>query len=69
MMTLCPETTSYAFPTGHRPWLTFDELWSLQVQFLDNFIFPANIRQLEKVNSTLLAENVHDPDLSYMSII
>ncbi|KAL8919467.1 MAG: hypothetical protein Q9208_006752 [Pyrenodesmia sp. 3 TL-2023] len=37
---------------------TFNELWDLQKRFLDNFIYPADIKQAQSINSTLLAENV-----------
>ncbi len=37
---------------------TFNELWDLHKKFLDNFIYPADIKQARSINSTLLAENV-----------
>lgn len=37
---------------------TFNELWALNKKFLDNFIYPADIKQAKAINSTLLAENV-----------
>lgn len=37
---------------------TFDELFTLQKKFLDNFITPNNTIQAESINSTLLAEDV-----------
>lgn len=39
------------------PNFTFDELLKLQTNFLDNFIYPANVEQAKAINSTLLAEN------------
>jgi hypothetical protein len=46
-----PSTTS-------QPFYTFDELYNLQVNFFDNFIYPADITQAKSINSTLLAEDV-----------
>lgn len=37
---------------------TFNELWDLNKRFLDNFIYPADVKQAQAINSTLLAENV-----------
>ncbi|KAL8761029.1 MAG: hypothetical protein Q9184_002818 [Pyrenodesmia sp. 2 TL-2023] len=37
---------------------TFNELWNLNKRFLDNFIYPADVKQAQAINSTLLAENV-----------
>lgn len=47
-------------PTSSNPDLpnfTFDELYRLQTNFLDNFIYPANVEQAKSINSTLLAED------------
>jgi len=44
-------------PTS-QPLYTFDELYNLQVNFLDNFIYLADITQAKSINSTLLAEDV-----------
>ncbi len=46
-----PSTTS-------QPFYTFDKLYNLQVNFFDNFIYPADITQAKSINSTLLAEDV-----------
>ncbi|KAH8819704.1 hypothetical protein F5884DRAFT_23627 [Xylogone sp. PMI_703] len=37
---------------------TFDELWNLQVNFLNNYTYPNNVIQAESINSTLFAEDV-----------
>ncbi|RFU29087.1 hypothetical protein B7463_g7214, partial [Scytalidium lignicola] len=37
---------------------TFDELYNLQVNFLNNYTYPNNVVQAESINSTLFAENV-----------
>lgn len=56
-----------AFRAGRRqedgsspqePLFTYDELWDLQIKYLDNFVYPANVVQAMSVNSTLFAEDV-----------
>ncbi|CAF9912586.1 MAG: hypothetical protein HETSPECPRED_000980 [Heterodermia speciosa] len=42
---------------SQQPDFTFDELYSLQKQFLDHFISPANVQEAKAINSTLLAED------------
>jgi hypothetical protein len=44
-------------PSPDQPHFTFDELYKLQLNFLDNFIFPADVIQAKSINSTLLAED------------
>ena len=41
-----------------QPKYTLEELFALQKSFYDNFLYPANIKQAEAINSTLLADNV-----------
>jgi hypothetical protein len=42
----------------NQPSYTFDELYNLQVNFFDNYLYPADITQAKSINSTLLAEDV-----------
>ncbi|KAH8590849.1 hypothetical protein B0O99DRAFT_282966 [Bisporella sp. PMI_857] len=44
--------------TPTQPHFTFDELYNLQTKFYDNFLWPADVKQAQSINSTLLAENV-----------
>jgi hypothetical protein len=44
-------------PTN-QPSYTFDELYNLQVNLFDNYLYPADITQAKSINSTLLAEDV-----------
>jgi len=44
-------------PTN-QPSYTFDELYKLQVNLFDNYLYPADITQAKAINSTLLAEDV-----------
>lgn len=37
---------------------TYDELWKLQTKFYDNFLYPANVKQAESINSTIFADDV-----------
>lgn len=41
-----------------QPNFTFDQLWAFHNHFLDNFIYPANIKVAKSINSTIFAENV-----------
>ncbi|KAL8635824.1 MAG: hypothetical protein Q9228_006722 [Teloschistes exilis] len=41
-----------------QPNFTFDQLWGFHNHFLDNFIYPANIKVAKSINSTIFAENV-----------
>src|ERR1700760_3078749 len=51
-------TNSTATPAPNQPHFTLDELYKLQIRFLDNFIYPTDVKQAESINSTLLAEDV-----------
>lgn len=37
---------------------TVEELWDLEVTFWDNFLYPANVKQVEAINSTLFTTEV-----------
>ncbi|KAL4744822.1 hypothetical protein BDW72DRAFT_199223 [Aspergillus terricola var. indicus] len=37
---------------------TFDELWTLQNTFWDNFLYPANLQQINATDTSVFAENV-----------
>ncbi|GAB1216534.1 hypothetical protein ATERTT37_005750 [Aspergillus terreus] len=37
---------------------TVEELWDLEVTFWDNFLYPANVKQVEAINSTLFTTDV-----------
>ena len=41
-----PLTTTGNVSVGQQPNFTFDELYSLQKQFLDHFISPANAKEV-----------------------
>lgn len=41
-----------------QPIFSFDELYTFQKWFLDNFTYPADAVQARSIRSTLLAENV-----------
>lgn len=45
-------------PPNNQPHFTFDELYKLQVRFLDNCLYPADIEQATSINSTLLSEDI-----------
>ncbi|KAL2042776.1 hypothetical protein N7G274_004535 [Stereocaulon virgatum] len=53
-----PSATSYGPSYNTAPHYSFDELFQLQKEFLDNFIYPANQVQAKSVNSSLLAPDV-----------
>jgi hypothetical protein len=38
--------------------LSVAELWKLQTTLWDNFLYPANAKQMQSINSTLFAPNV-----------
>lgn len=40
------------------PNYTVDELWKLETTFWDNFLYPANVEQMEAINSTLFTPDV-----------
>jgi hypothetical protein len=40
------------------PMFTPKQLWDLQKVVLDNYLYPANVKQAESINSSLLAPNV-----------
>lgn len=37
---------------------SFSQLWDLNKKLLDNFIYPADVKQAQAINSTIFAENV-----------
>lgn len=41
-----------------QPTFTFAQLWDLNKQFLDNFVYPADVQQAKAINSTVFAEDV-----------
>lgn len=43
---------------ANAPNYTVDELWKLETTFWDNFLYPANVEQMEAINSTLFTPNV-----------
>ena len=43
---------------SEKPAFAYNVLWSLHKTFWDNFIYPANVKQAQSINSTLLAPNV-----------
>ncbi|KAL8835229.1 MAG: hypothetical protein Q9170_003391 [Blastenia crenularia] len=47
-----------ATPSNAQTNFTFNQLWDLNRKFLDNFIYPADVKQAKAINSTLLAEDV-----------
>jgi hypothetical protein len=71
VLLLLPLATAFRWPFSQKPIssvaptssnsdlpkFTFDELFKLQTNFLDNFIYPANVEQAKAINSTLLAED------------
>ncbi|KAL9607216.1 MAG: hypothetical protein Q9167_007846 [Letrouitia subvulpina] len=53
------DTSSKAGAKGStQPTFSFDELYTFQKWFLDNFTYPADAVQAKSIKSTLLAENV-----------
>lgn len=38
--------------------LTFDELWSLQNTLWENFLYPANLQQINATDTSVFAEDV-----------
>ncbi|AEO67533.1 uncharacterized protein THITE_2144873 [Thermothielavioides terrestris NRRL 8126] len=38
--------------------LSVEELWKLQTTIWDNFLYPANVKQIQSINSTLFAPNI-----------
>lgn len=43
---------------GTAPNYTVEELWKLETTFWDNFLYPANVEQMEAINSTLFTQDV-----------
>ena len=43
------------------PDFKFDDLWSMQHHFLDNFLYPANVEQINATDNSVFAENVSPP--------
>ena len=41
-----------------QPNLTFDQLWKFNKKFLDNFIYPADVKQAQAINSTIFSDDV-----------
>ncbi|KAJ5462458.1 hypothetical protein N7530_010663 [Penicillium desertorum] len=41
-----------------KPKFTFDELWELEVKFWDNFLYPANLKEAQTINSTFFTPDV-----------
>ncbi|KAL8936128.1 MAG: hypothetical protein Q9216_005095 [Gyalolechia sp. 2 TL-2023] len=52
------QTPDSAAAKPSQPTFTFRQLWDFNKKFLDNFIYPADVKQAKAINSTLLAENV-----------
>ncbi|KAL8686413.1 MAG: hypothetical protein Q9224_005455 [Gallowayella concinna] len=52
------QATNVPAGTTPPPAFTVKQLWNLNKKFLDNFIYPANVRVAKAINSTLLAEDV-----------
>ncbi|PLN85321.1 hypothetical protein BDW42DRAFT_160883 [Aspergillus taichungensis] len=40
------------------PDFSFEDLWSMQHNFLDNFLYPANVEQINATDKSVFAENV-----------
>ncbi|KAI4105249.1 MAG: hypothetical protein LQ345_007240, partial [Seirophora villosa] len=51
-------TPANASGSGQTPTFSFKQLWDLNLKFLDNFIYPADIVQARAINSTLLSEDI-----------
>ncbi|KAL8706244.1 MAG: hypothetical protein Q9201_000681 [Fulgogasparrea decipioides] len=52
------QAANVSSPSAVQPVFTFNQLWDFNKKFLDNFIYPANVKEAEAINSTLLAEDV-----------
>jgi hypothetical protein len=48
---------------------TFDELWALQNSLWDQFLYPANLLQINATETSVFAENVFIPLVSLSSLI
>ncbi|KAL8962146.1 MAG: hypothetical protein Q9193_001413 [Seirophora villosa] len=51
-------TPANASGSSQTPAFSFEQLWDLNLKFLDNFIYPADIVQARAINSTLLSEDI-----------
>jgi hypothetical protein len=51
-------TSSVVSAFEDHPNLTYDELYKLLTNFWDNFLYPADVKQAQAINSTIFAENV-----------
>ncbi|KAL9008736.1 MAG: hypothetical protein Q9173_006169 [Seirophora scorigena] len=51
-------TPANASGSSQTPTFSFNQLWDLNLKFLDNFIYPADIVQARAINSTLLSEDI-----------
>lgn len=40
------------------PNLTFDQLWKLETNIWDNFLYPANLKQINATDKSVFAEDV-----------
>jgi hypothetical protein len=40
---------------------TFDELWALQTSLWEQFLYPANLQQINATETSVFAENVSIP--------
>lgn len=47
---------------------TFDELWSLQNTLWDNFLYPANLQQINATDTSVFAEDVPSTTLRYVNV-
>lgn len=47
---------------------TFDELWSLQNTLWDNFLYPANLQQINATDTSVFAEDVPSTTLRCVNV-
>ncbi|KAB5583587.1 hypothetical protein GE09DRAFT_1278766 [Coniochaeta sp. 2T2.1] len=47
-----------SYTPARAPSFTVTELWKLQTTIWDNFLYPANVKQMQAINSTLFTPNV-----------
>jgi hypothetical protein len=46
-----------------KPLYSFDQLWKLEKEFWDAFLYPANTKQTQGNQSTIFAADVRKPNL------
>ena len=44
--------------TSQTPNYTFDQLYNLTIAFMDQFMYPNNVKQAKMINSTILSEDI-----------